>query len=629
MKKTGPVPPLVGEGIVCLSSIDWDFIWQGHQEVMLRFAAAGNAVLFVENTGVRTPSLADFPRLAARLRNWWKGSSGFREQAPNLIVLSPLLLPFPYSRLACWVNARLLSRAIAKWMAATHRNAPVLWTFLPTPLVEAVVDEIDPALVVYYCIDDFAASSPAAGAVERSESRLFRRADVVMVTSLALRERARRSRDTTHVFPFGVDFEAFESARSRRGAEPKDLSGIPGPRVGYIGGIHRWVDLDLIVHAARARPSHQFVLIGPEQTDVGVLKGLSNVHLLGARPHDSLPAYIGAFDVGLIPYRLTKYTGSVYPTKLNEYFAMGIPVVSTPLPEVLAYNQSHDGLVAVADDADAFVALIDSSIEGAPLRRAQRIEAARRNSWSARFSAMSAVLAQALARRRSEPEVMKGLLRRLGLRHPRLTAALALTVAVGYGALFWTPLAWDLGARLILSEPPVSSDAIIVVAGGTGESGEIGQGYEERIGRAIELYRALYAPKILLCSGSKRAFSELEVMRAIALSNGVRDSDVLLGPRGGGTRSMLLGAELVVRERAWKRVLLVSSPYHMRRAVLTLKMLSPGLETVATPVEKSWFYNYSAAPSAGKPRRNPSWRQVRGLLQEAATLAYYRYRGWV
>src|SRR6185295_13328931 len=96
--------------VVCISSIDWDFIWQGHQEIMSTLAGQGHRVLFVENTGVRAPRARDLPRVRQRIRNWWRGTKGFREERPNLFVYSPLLLPLPYSRIARAVNRLLLAR---------------------------------------------------------------------------------------------------------------------------------------------------------------------------------------------------------------------------------------------------------------------------------------------------------------------------------------------------------------------------------------------------------------------------------------------------------------------------------------------------------------------------------------
>jgi hypothetical protein len=66
------------QDIVCISSIDWDFIWQGHQQIMSMLAAQGNRVLFIENTGVRPPRLDDLRRLRHRIYRWWTSTRGFR-----------------------------------------------------------------------------------------------------------------------------------------------------------------------------------------------------------------------------------------------------------------------------------------------------------------------------------------------------------------------------------------------------------------------------------------------------------------------------------------------------------------------------------------------------------------------
>ena len=154
--------------VVCISSIDWDFIWQGHQEIMSTLAAQGHRVLFVENTGVRAPRARDLPRLGQRIRNWWRGTKGFREERPRLFVYSPLLLPLPYSRIARALNWLLLNRALRRWMRATGFYRPIVWTFLPTPVALDLITDLDPELTIYYCIDDLAASSPGAKRISSS-----------------------------------------------------------------------------------------------------------------------------------------------------------------------------------------------------------------------------------------------------------------------------------------------------------------------------------------------------------------------------------------------------------------------------------------------------------------------------
>src|SRR5262245_56383714 len=349
-----------GTDVVCISSIDWDFIWQGHQEIMSTLAADGSRVLFIENTGVRPPGLRDLPRLRHRLRNRLRGTGGFREERPNLFVLSPVVLPLPYSRIARWVNRWLFVRSIRRWMRAIGFGRPVVWTFLPTPLACDLVADLDPTLTIYYCIDDLASSSPEARRIVDSEQTMFRRADLVFVTSEQLRRRAAAFSERVHLFPFGVKFDSFEAVREAPRQPPDDMVRFARPIVGYVGGLHRWIDQDLVADTAARLPEASFVFVGPPQCDLSRLQSAANVTLLGAKPHAELPRYVKEFDVGIVPYRLSEYTANVYPTKLNEYLAMGIPVVASDLPEIRRFNVEHGEVVTVAGEPESFARAIRS-----------------------------------------------------------------------------------------------------------------------------------------------------------------------------------------------------------------------------------------------------------------------------
>ena len=146
---------LKNQNIICISSIDWDFVWQGHQEIMSVFAKNNNKVLFIENTGVRAPNFGDIQRLRKRVVSWFKSIRGFRGEQDNLYVYSPLILPFPYSRIARWFNKRMLITPIKNWMKTMEFHDPIIWTFLPTGTALDVISGIEKKLLVYYCIADF------------------------------------------------------------------------------------------------------------------------------------------------------------------------------------------------------------------------------------------------------------------------------------------------------------------------------------------------------------------------------------------------------------------------------------------------------------------------------------------
>ena len=606
--------------VICISSIDWDFIWQGHQEIMSRLAAGGQRVLFIENTGVRPPRLSDLPRVVSRLRNWRRGTKGFREERPNLFIHSPIVVPLPYSRIAQWLNRQILMRGINRWMRAVGAARPVVWTFLPTPLARAVIADLNPALTIYYCIDDLASSSHEARKIVNSEHALFRSADLVFTTSERLRARAAQFSERVHLFPFAVNLSVFQKSRDEREPMPADLAALPRPVAGYVGGLHQWVDQDLLAAVAEQLPQITFALVGPEQTDVSKLRALPNVHLLGQRPHAELPRYVRGFDVGLVPYRITEYTANVYPTKLNEYLVMGIPVVATDLNEIRRFNAEHGDIVGIAASAGAYAEAVKSAVAqaSAPAVAARRIEVAESNSWERRLEQMSALIQSELAVKANRTTGWEERLRRLYSAAKTGPAIFAAILLVAFLGVFYTNFVWWLAEPLKLSEPARPSDAIVVFAGGVGESGQAGGGVQERISQAIALYQQGVAPRVIISSGFVFATREADLMKAIAESNGVPGDAIILEERAANTHENVIFTNEILERHGWRRIALVSSPYHMRRAILTWHKAAPGVEVVATPPAGSIFYAH---------QRGASLAQIRGLLQEYAGIVYYWWAG--
>jgi uncharacterized SAM-binding protein YcdF (DUF218 family)/glycosyltransferase involved in cell wall biosynthesis len=607
--------------VLCISSIDWDFIWQGHQEIMSRLAAEGHRVLFVENTGVRAPKVRDLPRVRQRIRNWWRGTKGFREERPNLFVYSPLLLPLPYFWLARWINRTLLTRALQRWMGATGFHRPIVWTFLPTPLAVDVIRAIDPQVTIYYCIDDLASSSPGARKIVPSEERLFRQADLVFVTSERLRERAARFSRHVHVFPFGVNLERFDAVRQSLDPAPGDMQALTRPAVGYVGGLHQWVDQPLLASVASRLPDVTFALIGPAQTDVSMLERCPNVRLFGQRAHPDVPRYVKDFDVGIVPYRLTEYTANVYPTKLNEYLSMGIPVVATDLPEIRRFNRDHGDVVEVAGNAESFAEKIRLSLRDSTRAEIEkRIAVAHANSWQNRLLAMGALIDDAIGHRSATEQRWDQALRRVYRRARGHVAELVLAAAAVCVLIFFTNLVWVLADPLRQSAAPRRADAIVVFAGGVGETGKAGGGAQERLKEAVDLYRAGYAPYLVLSSGYVYSFKEAESMRDLAIAQGVPPSAIALEEHATNTYENVKFVDRVLREHRWRSILLVSSPYHMRRALMVWRKLAPDVVVTPSPPPRSQFYEHV---------RGASLEQVRGILYEYLAIVGYWQKGWV
>jgi glycosyltransferase involved in cell wall biosynthesis len=372
-----------GRNIVCLASN-----WRDHptsKHHVMRQLAQHNHVLWVNFHASRRPQLTrrDARLALRRLGQTWAGT---QRVAPQIDVLSPLLVPLPESRLARWINSRAVCRQIRSALSRLPDRPVQLWLFAPD--IPEVIDCLPAERIIYYCVDDFAAFSGYNTAlIEKLERRTIAASDLVIATSSELLERHRPRHRCVHLVPHGVDFDHFATATQRpQDAVPDDLKAIRRPIFGYMGVTADYVDLPLLAQAARAQPDWSWVLLGDVRCNVSALAGLKNVHVLGGRPYEQLPAYCRGFDVGLIPFRMNRLTRSVNPIKLREYLAAGLPVVSAPLDAVKPYAPAVQFAETLPDFLAACRRALDMSRDG---RQQERQDHVRGESWAARMADLS------------------------------------------------------------------------------------------------------------------------------------------------------------------------------------------------------------------------------------------------
>jgi len=366
-------------------------------------------------------------------------------------------------------------------------------------------------------------------------------------------------------------------------------------------------------------PEVSFALVGPPQTDVTILSQSPNIHLLGPQLHEDVPRYVKGFDVGIVPYRLSDYTASVYPTKLNEYLAMGIPVVATDLPEVRRFNAENGDIVVVAKDSEAFVKAVQEAVQDrSPTEIERRIEIACQNSWEARIAQMADLIQNELRFGQKAKEGWEYSLLSLYTTARYRTARIALGIMAAYFLIFHTSFVWFLAEPLRVAGPLMQADAIVVFAGGVGESGKAGGGYQERVKEAVDLYHDGKAPWLVFSSGYKFAFREAEMMRELAVAQGVPASAIILETKAANTFENVAFVREILRKQGWQQILLVTSPYHMRRALLTWRKLAPGVQLIPAPVPQSQFYAHGWGATM---------EQIRGIIHEYLAIVVYWWRG--
>jgi UDP-galactopyranose mutase len=263
----------------------------------------------------------------------------------------------------------------------------------------AFSDHLNPLAVVYDCMDQLSAFKGAPPELTLREAELLSISDLVFTGGQSLYEAKKESHPSVHAFPSSIDVPHFAAALDER-EEPDDQAGIASPRIGFIGVIDERLDIGLLDRIAELRPEWQYVMIGPVvKIDEKDLPRRSNIHYLGSKQYSELPAYIGGWDVAMMPFAMNESTRYISPTKTPEYLAAGRPVVSTPIRDVVR-PYGDLGLVHIASTPEEFVAGIERSIAtDLPAHRAAANKFLANISWDNTFSEMLQLVNAAISAR--------------------------------------------------------------------------------------------------------------------------------------------------------------------------------------------------------------------------------------
>ncbi|HEX7176554.1 MAG TPA: glycosyltransferase [Pyrinomonadaceae bacterium] len=382
---------LRGRDIICFSH-DWsgDPLSKTH---LMRLLARDNRVLWVNSIGYRTPTVskADAGRAFRKLA---AAATPIRNPEPNIYVLSPLAIPAYGSVAVRTINRHLLRLQVRRAMRKLGFRRPVNWVFNPPAAV--VAGTLGEEQLIYQCVDEYTAFTGVSGEVMAVfEEKLLRMADLAIVSSERLLQSRGKINPHAVLVRHGVDFAHFSRALDPETKVPAEIASLPRPVIGFFGLVADWVDVDLMAEVAKHFKHGSLVILGKVTTDVSVLEALPNVHLLGRKPYESLPAYCKGFDVALMPFRLNELTLNANPLKVREYLAAGLPVVSTPIPEVEVLGQCR-----IADGPRETIREVEAALKDPGPSRA-RSEAIRPESWEARLDEIRQHLAALAPRARA------------------------------------------------------------------------------------------------------------------------------------------------------------------------------------------------------------------------------------
>jgi glycosyltransferase involved in cell wall biosynthesis len=234
---------------------------------------------------------------------------------------------------------------------------PIVWFY--TPMALPLLQELHAGLVVYDCMDELAAFKNPPRQLLQRETALLNIADLVFTGGPSLYEAKKNRHSNAHCFSSSVDAKHFSHALDRA-ASHADQAHIPHPRLGFYGVIDERFDTELTAQIADANPDWQIVLVGPVvKIDPAHLPQRPNVHYMGQRGYDDLPKFLAGWDVCLMPFAINEATKFISPTKVLEYMAAELPIVSTPIRDV---EQPYGDVVAIGHTAAEFVSHVEAAL---------------------------------------------------------------------------------------------------------------------------------------------------------------------------------------------------------------------------------------------------------------------------
>jgi glycosyltransferase involved in cell wall biosynthesis len=378
---------------------DWEKSHRKQLYLALTQEFANDAkILFVELPVTLIHTLIKYPQ---KWKKWVKGNLKTRQVAPNAYVTTPfcwehflLAKSFPILAKA---NRNILHKQLKTiFQRLDFHSEKIVWVHRPEQV--DILGVCDEKYLIYDCFDDMiqTVEGKEIPGNKKREIHLVEKANIVFTTSRKLYDRQKKINKNTFYIHNGVDFDFLNQAVKKKYDLPNDIRNIRKPIVGYIGKIRDWIDFQILEYSIKNLPNISFVFIGDISPEVRELttelsEKFNNVHFLGFRYRKELVRYIAYFDCGWIPFKINDFTESVFPNKFMEYLAVGLPVVSSRLVDLIQYEayaylyETKDGCIKN---------LIQACNDKDQVQRSERIHLAQKNSWKNKSKLMEKIIFQ-------------------------------------------------------------------------------------------------------------------------------------------------------------------------------------------------------------------------------------------
>ena len=354
---------------------DWGRFPSTLQHIARVLLKNNNRVFWIGSLGLRKPKInwSDIKRAVQKIiKVFFKSEIVKTDSDIKPILVHPFVLPFHDFQFIRILNKFFITKEIKKTLKKYKAANTVLIT--SAPITDFIIGELGEISSFYYCVDDYSSMEGAFKSIPVLENNLIEKVDAIFAVSEFLYKTRKSNKENIFIIPQGVELNHFNKTE-KLADEVKDLK---RPVIGFFGLISEWINLDLIYKCTKKYPEYTFVLIGKTTSSLSRFDDCKNFVYLGPIEYGELPKFASVFNVGIIPFKLNTVTIAANPLKLFEYFSLGIPVVSTNLPEVKKFND----LAFVSENDDEFIRYIENAVnDNLSERNQKRICEAKKYSW--------------------------------------------------------------------------------------------------------------------------------------------------------------------------------------------------------------------------------------------------------
>lgn len=387
------------DSIVCLGQTTWEGDFQKAVVQLMTELSVRHRILYVDyqytlkDWALGVAGRQPMPvQEAARLRNPLSKKT-FANGTEVFVWTPPLMLPVNWMLPSLHdffvkQNVSRLVKGLRRVMKQLNMNRPLVINGLNPVFGLPMLDQLNECATIYYCFDEITIINWMSRHGSRYEPAYLQRVDAVVTTSETLRRAKSTIQPNAYCVKNGVNFDLFNQAYSLAQKQPP-----LNPIVGYLGTADNRVNIDIVDYCARTMPDVTFQFIGDVHEPRLTQRLSVYPNVIFTPPHQpaDLPPLLAQMQAAMIPFVCNEHTYTIYPLKINEYLAVGLPVVST----CFSILDDFDGVIELADTPEDFAQALRRALnDKSPGRLSERINMARNNSWAKRAEEFEAVIRQ-------------------------------------------------------------------------------------------------------------------------------------------------------------------------------------------------------------------------------------------